>query len=364
MFKKSMTAMLAFIMAFGLTACFGAGTPGSSVPVNTQGKEVTQKEEATQAVPSEKASSEAAEKGSETASSENAGTEESKQDKVRQVLIDNDSCRLEWVSFRIEENGNNVFEFLFENKTPDTQLQWGCKASTTVNINEDNVLVNGYLIRSWSSCNELYGNAGPGESKECSIIISAKDLKVLGMKTVDRLDLPFGVQVSGAGAADPYIVNEKFALYPGGMDEASFTAPERMPAEGDRVIVDQDGYKYVMIGADENAEAIIYEEPCYSIYVYVQNDTDKMLSFNENDCSVNGKDLNEVFTFSTEYVPPRSKNLFSISIKKSLLDYLGIAELNEFAYTLYGHVYRSGGPWDHPVEEKITIDLTKLRKID
>ncbi len=367
MVKRVFAILLTAVLILGLSACFGVGTPGtpdSSASVNTPGEEKTQKEETAQAVPSKEASSETAEKGSETVPSENTGTEEHKQDKVRLVLIDNDSCRLEWVSFRIEGNGDNVFEFRFENKTPDTQLQWGCKASTTVNINEDNVLVNGYLIRSWSSCNELYGNAAPGESKDRSIIISAKDLKVLGMKTVDRLDLPFGVQVSGAHATDPYIVEERFALYPGGMDEASFTAPERMPAEGDRVIVDQDGYKYVMIGADENAEAIIYEEPCYSIYVYVQNDTDKMLLFNDDDCSVNGKDLNEVFTFSTEYVPPRSKNLFSISIKKSLLDYLGITELNEFAYTLYGHTYRRGEGWDHPVEDRVTVDLTKLRKLD
>ena len=134
-----MAAMLLVFMVFGLTACFGAGTPGapdSSASVNTPGEEKTQKEETAQAVPSKEASSETAEKGSETVPSENTGTEEHKQDKVRQVLIDNDSCRLEWTSFEISEN--DIYTGQYSHKKTDQKA---------VNERYKNILYNTFLTQ-------------------------------------------------------------------------------------------------------------------------------------------------------------------------------------------------------------------------
>ena len=370
--------MLLVIMVFGLTACFGAGTPGtkdSSAPVNTQAEEGTQKEEATQDVPSEKASSEATEKGSEKAPSESTGTEEPKQDKVRQVLIDNDSCRLEWTSFEISENGDNVFKFRFENKTADTALYFYTPVSTPSHPGDGDVAVNGYVFNTTSSmywnentytclnCREAGDNVGPGQKSDWRIIISAKDLKILGMKTVDRLDLPIIVQKKGAYRSDPCIVDEKLTLYPTGLNDASFSVPERASAESDRVIAENGIFKYMAIGTDEKSVYDVFGDNIFKLYFYVQNDSDDFMEIKCRDYSINGikaeSNINNLFR---NYIPPRSRSLYSIDIYN--LENIGIKELNEIAFVSRVNKYISPGTPDKMAENSVSIDLTGLRKPD
>ena len=378
MFKKSMAAMLLVFMVFGLTACFGAGTPGapdSSASVNTPGEEKTQKEETAQAVPSKEASSETAEKGSETVPSENTGTEEHKQDKVRQVLIDNDSCRLEWTSFEISENGDNVFKFRFENKTADTALYFYTPVSTPSHPGDGDVAVNGYVFNTTSSmywnentytclnCREAGDNVGPGQKSDWRIIISAKDLKILGMKTVDRLDLPIIVQKEGAYRSDPCIVDEKLTLYPTGLNDASFSVPERASAESDRVIAENGIFKYIAIGTDEKSVYDVFGDNIFKLYFYVQNDSDDFMEIKCRDYSINGikaeSNINNLFR---NYIPPRSRSLYSIDIYN--LENIGIKELNEIAFVSRVNKYISPGTPDKMAEESVSIDLTGLRKPD
>ena len=378
MFKKSMAAMLSVIMILGLTACFSAGTtgaPDSSVPDNTQVEEGTQKEEATQAVSSKEASSEATEKGSETAPSESTGTEEPKQDKVRQVLIDNDSCRLEWTAFEISEYGDNVFKFRFENKTADTALYFYTPLSTPSHPEDGNLAVNGYLLNTscsmyWNentyaclNCREVGDNVDPGQSSDWRIIISAKDLKILGQKTVDRLDLPIIVQKKGDYRTDPCIVDEKLTLYPTGLNDASFSVPERSSSESDRVIAENDIFKYIAIGTDEKSVYDVFGDNVFKLYFYVQNDSDDFMEIKCRDYSLNGEkaesNINDLFR---NYIPPKSKSLYSIDIFN--LENIGIKELNEIAFVSRINKYISPGTPDKITEGSISIDLTKLRKID
>ena len=389
MFKKSLAIVLVAAMTLGLTGCFQAGSnggPDTLAPLNTsaeagsQKEETSRHEETTEAVSSETASSEATEKGSEIASSVDKGTEESKQDKVRQVLIDNDSCRLEWTSFEIGENGDNVFNFRFENKTADTVLRCYTPSANTSYPDNGTVAVNGYLIRTVGSvyfCEADYRRASccsvditvdPGMNSEWSILISAKDLKALGMKTVNRLDLPINVQVSGSLPLDPYIAHENFALYPAGMGEGSFTVPERLKEAGDFVVAENEGFQYVTIGKDENAEQIFSDEGFYTLYFYLQNDSDVFIEIICEGCSLDGKKLEDEFVNTSFNIgaPPKSKSLYSINISKDRLGSLGIKEMKELLYEFIVMDLRENISYAESIlaDGAVTIDLTKLRKID
>lgn len=384
MFKKSLAIVLVAAMTLGLTGCFQAGSNGGAdtlAPVNTsaeagaQKEETSRHEETTEAVSSETASSEASEKGSEIAPSVDKGTEESKQDKVRQVLIDNDTCRLEWVSFKIEENGNNVFNFRFENKTADTALFFYTPVSTPSHPGDGDVAVNGYVFNTTSSmywnentyaclnCREARDYVDPGQKSDWRIIISAKDLKILGMKTVDRLDLPIIVQKKGDYRSDPCIVDEKLTLYPTGLNDASFSVPERASAESDRVIAENGIFKFAAIGTDEKSVYDVFGDNIFKLYFYVQNDSDDFMEIKCRDYSINGiKTESNINNLFRNYIPPRSKSLYSIDIYN--LENIGIKELNEIAFVSRVNKFISPGTPDKMAEESVSIDLTGLRKPD
>ena len=306
------------------------------------------------------------ENNEQTGAEETAEPEEPEQEALHQVLIDDENCTLAWTGYEVNEDGDTVFRFQCDNKSADAKLQFLVTSNYSLRREKEyNMLINGYLIRSFNSYN-TFRTVDSGKSEEACVVISAKDLKALGMTAVDRLDLPIGVQMNGTD-----YIEEAFTLYPTGLDEATFTVPERVALETDRVCADYEEFKYIIVGADENATYYLdYDNRLYMLYVYVQNNFDNSIVFTTGKYTVNGVDLGNMGNTSEMYedsdeIPAKSEGLYTIAIGKGYLESLGVTEPEELVYELEGRIYTgSGYNSDKFVEGAPTIDLTKLRKID
>ena len=132
--------------------------------------------------------------------------------------------------------------------------------------------------------------------------------------------------------------NEPFTIYPTGKTPAEIVYPERRTAASEKVIVDNDVLTFVILESEDDS---IWG---YSLNCYLENKSDKSLTFSADDVSVNGFMI-DPFWAST--VLPGKRNYSSMSFSDSEFEENGIEEVEKVEFTL--RVYDADNWFDEDV---------------
>lgn len=178
------------------------------------------------------------------------------------VLVDNASVSV--IVTGIDPNGDwgYTVKVYLENKTDKTLMFSG-----------DRFAVNGYM------CDPLWAIEVAGGKKASSeIAFMEGDLEAIGVDTVTAVTFTLSVSDANDWLADP-VLKQECALYP--MGEAAAVWEERESLPTDVVVFNNDYAKMVVIG--ETSDSMFG----YGLQVYLENKTDKTLTFSMEDGAVN-----------------------------------------------------------------------------
>lgn len=179
------------------------------------------------------------------------------------VLVDNESCTFKITGFEPDGLFGYTMKVYLENKT-DLELMFSL----------DQVSVNGFMCDPFWAVNVT---AGMKANEEISWF--AEDFNTNGITTVTDIDMTVVAQDYNDWMADP-LVNESFVVYPLGADAVQpYT---RQSVAGEIVLVDNEFCTMIVTGFDpDNLFG-------YTMNVYLENKTDKELTFSTSDVAVNG----------------------------------------------------------------------------
>ena len=194
------------------------------------------------------------------------------------VLFENEKCKVTAKSPKISGSGDNEcleFPIEVENKTSNEEL----KADIPSNF----VYINGYS----SSLDETFvtfqdWSVGPGETYERALRIYFKDLKE-ECKITSIDEVAFRLYVYNKENDDDkskYYCNEMKYLYPTGLKKEDIKIPERIKAEKEKIIFDNEYAKLVYLNTEvrKTKESSGEDEDSYAFKFYLENKTDKPLS--------------------------------------------------------------------------------------
>ena len=188
----------------------------------------------------------------------------------------------------------------------------------------------------------LYSEVAAG--KKASTAITFTDLSKYGLEKYTDIELE--VSVSDMDSEEYNFATENIHLYPYGEDKASkFTYEQK---DTDKVVMDNEYVQILYIGADKE------DFWGYAIGFYVVNKTDKSLTIDANDVSVDGYMADPYFI---ENISPGKNAFFSMSWSDSTFQQSNIDENNisniEFKLDVYDSDDYSS---PHFATETITIN--------
>lgn len=223
------------------------------------------------------------------------------------VVADNDECSITVTGYEIDDIWGNAVNLTLENKSADK----------TYSFNVASASVNGV------GCSALlFLDVEPGETEETSVTIMDETLEMLGIKEYTDIELAFDVRESSVWDA-PLVVDEVVNVYPYGEDNAYTFVREEKP-DTDIVIMDNEYVKATIIGA-EKTDLVEW----YSVYIYIENKSDKHLCLSLDGATVNGKDTTPFF-FPDVEVGKVTVGMCTLME----LEELGIEEVEELEFDL------------------------------
>ena len=337
---KAFSLLLVFLLFAMMALASGSSDKGSSAPESsgTVTPDQTEKESLTETPDtkksetsdakenstegtgktSEKATESVTEKAPET-SSEKAAETYTLQDVT---LIDSEFCTVKIVKAEADLIWGFQLKVFCENKTEDKNLMFSV----------DDVSVNGYMMDPfWAD------SAAPGKKTNSDMSFGTSSFKECGIETADEISFILRVHDADDWMAENYH-NEPFTLYPTGKTQAEITYPERRTATSEKVIVDNDALTFVILESEDDS---IWG---YSLNCYLENKSDKSLTFSVDDVSVNGFMI-DPFWAST--VLPGKRNYSSMSFSDSEFEENGIEEVEKVEFTL--RVYDANNWFDEDV---------------
>ena len=220
------------------------------------------------------------------------------------ILAETDECKVYVESITPDDTWGYTVLLKFENKTEDTTITF---------VSEGYVYVNGY------KCSSLWGPVvEPGETEEEEICFYESDLEICGIENVYEIEFDLHAMEADVWTGDYYFENI-IKLYPEGQDAEK---PEDMELGDDaNVVIDEDYAKVVFLSEGEKDE--YYGD--YSVYVYVENLSDKQLQFTCETTRVNGE---EFWPYWSDYVDSGKKSIYQITWYESDLDEAGITSVD------------------------------------
>lgn len=238
--KKLITMIMAAALLLSLAACSGGAQEQPTTPVVTQPHETTP----TTPMPTD--------------------PPEIPMEMGETVIVDDENCTFTIKSATQNAHVGMTLEVLLENKTDKTLLfTW------------NNTSVNGFMHDPfWAE------EVAAGKKANSTIYFDTYQLEDYGVESVDEIEFTLYVYDSDDFMADPY-VNEGFTIYPTGLSAETMVYPDRMPKEGETVIVDGEEVTFII----ENAAV---DGSFYDLRCYIANKTDKNLMFSWDDVSVDG----------------------------------------------------------------------------
>lgn len=180
------------------------------------------------------------------------------------------------------------------------------------------------MIFSWNSvsvCGWLYDpqwsqEVGPGESVSSTVYIDTFQLEQYGVATVEEIVFTLYVFDSVDFMAEPY-VNSAFTIYPTGLDAASVAYPERVSAEGEQVMADNESLTFIIEALEGG-----------TLEVYLENKTEKSLLFSWEDTALNGVPMDPMWAME---LPAGTRAKSSVTFDLTQAD---IGDLEEVSFRL------------------------------
>lgn len=208
------------------------------------------------------------------------------------------------------------------------------------------------LMFSWdqvSVCGFMYDpfwaeEVAAGKTANSTIYLDTYELEKMGVISVDVIT--FTLNVIDSENWMETLVQEVFTIYPTGLNANTLKLPQREPTDGEVVIADNEDLRFVIEWADaEDASE-------YTVYVYMENKTDRNLMYAWDMVSVNGFMIDPFWTTS---VTAGKKACSEVTFYRSDLESNGIEDVSEIEFTLLVSDYDD---WEAPylLEETYTYN--------
>ena len=226
-----------------------------------------------------------------------------------EVVVDNDICAFTISGINPDSIWGFAVNSVVENKSTDINLSFSI----------DNVSINGYMVDPfWAA------SATPGKKNISEIDFSRTALEQCGIDTVDEIEFRLRVSDDDDWSKDPY-VDEVFRIYPTGKMAGDIVIPEKPAGASEKVIVDNDQVKFIILDPYDD------EIWGYSVRFYIENNTDKNLSFSWNDVAVNSYMMDPFWSTS---VGSGKRKVTSASFSSSDFEASGITAVSEIDFRL------------------------------
>lgn len=188
------------------------------------------------------------------------------------------------------------------------------------------------LMFSWdivSVCGYMYDpmwsvEAAAGKTANSTVFLDTFQLEKMGITSVDEITFTMRIYNSEDWMEDP-IVEEEFTVFPTGKTAETVVYPDRPAVEGQTVIADDENVRFVIEKTDDSKPSR------YSLWVYLENKTDKNLMFTWDLVSVNGKMLDPYWATA---VAAGKKACSEVIFNRTDLDENGIADISDVEFTL------------------------------
>jgi len=235
------------------------------------------------------------------------------------VIVNNEHCTFTITSIDPDNMWGFTVKALCENKSNiNLMFSW------------DDVSVNGYMIDPfWAS------EVAAGKKSNVEISFSNSQLKKSNIASVEEIIFTLGVHDSDDWRADD-LVKEEYSIYPTGIDAASVIYPERTPASGEMVFVDDNSCTFIIEGVEPEGSW------GYTLNCYLVNKTSEPLMFSWDNVSVNGYMIDPFWT--TEVLSGK-RAYCEISFFDSDFEENGINNVEEIEFNL--RIYSSEN-WSAP----------------
>lgn len=298
--KRFISLLMVLMMCFSLFACGGSDNQEES----------------------SKGSNEEV-KGSEVKESE-----DQEPDFAKQVLFDNDQCKLTITAIEGNAKKGMDFKLLLENKTEDRNLTFSNRAASVDGVNY----------------NPFFAETVAASKKSNKVLdISSRDYKKQGanLKFSDIM-LNFYVYDSDDFMAKP-VVDEEFHVYPFGEGEAVKYIREEVTT--DQVLFDTDEVKIVVTGY--NPDDLFG----FAVNFYLENKTDHEIMVASDDSSVNGFMVDNLFANT---VPANTVSFEEMTWFSNSLEENGIEEIEEIEFNLKAY---NAEDWleDHYIDDVVVL---------
>lgn len=227
-----------------------------------------------------------------------------------EVLADNEYLTVTAVEAFENDSGDFILKILIENKSDNKRV---------FITNSGGMTYNGYMVTSWWSA-----NVAPGEKASTEMLAYSDELELIDAGVAE--ELTFELKAYNPDAhEEEYSIDDYFVVYPTGLDAGSVTYPDRVPAPGETVIVDNEDLKFTIESANKD------DYWGYLLHLYVENRTDATIYLAWSDLSVNGF---EAVPNWKDTVLSGMRKLSSAYISNGILEANGITNVEEIEFKL------------------------------
>lgn len=174
------------------------------------------------------------------------------------------------------------------------------------------------------------------ESIDTSFYVYDVYLDQIGLDYIDQISLELEV-CSAENYEEPALFKDDIVIYPTGKDSSEILIPERIPAEDEQVLVDDERITYVILGQNMSTEWT------YEVNVYLENRSDKSLYIEMTDTAVNGTPMSPYWMMQ---IPAGMRVYSSFSFNPDNFDIAGIKEIEQIDFKL--EVYEDTEVLDEP----------------
>ncbi|MBO4280685.1 MAG: hypothetical protein J5872_02420 [Lachnospiraceae bacterium] len=227
-----------------------------------------------------------------------------------QVIYENDEFAFTVVKADEDDFWGFELKLLCENKTSDKKLSFSM----------DDVSVNGYRLDPyWST------EVAAGKKENSNAYFNTDRFKDIGITSADAIQFTLRVYDSDNWWDEGDKLKETFTIYPTGLSAGEVKIPERRKTSTEQVVVNDDQFTAIIL---DN----VYDEVWgYTVNFYFENNSDKKVSFNFDDVSVNGYMLDPYFTVT---LAPGMKAYDSMSFSDTRLKDSNITKVEEIEYKI------------------------------
>ena len=198
------------------------------------------------------------------------------------VLFENEKCKVTAKNPKVSGSGDDEcldFDIEVENKTSNEELN--------VDSEKEYIYINGYsttLVKKNQLENKPFAQflswgVAPGKTTEFSLEVYFKPLKEYGITSID--EVAFRLYVYNRENDDDkskYYCNEMKYLYPTGLKKEDVKIPERIKAEKEKLIFDNEYAKVVYLNTETLKANEFHKDDKYSLNFYIENKMDKPFS--------------------------------------------------------------------------------------